>query len=66
MVAAVSVCLLGFGEAGVAPLMREACARRQDWAGSLGIEPDHASLVTLLDTVLAADAGKAQRAGTSG
>ncbi len=38
-------------DAGIAPLMSEACARRQDWAASLEIEPQHETLTAMLDAM---------------
>ncbi len=39
-------------DAGIAPLMSEACARRQDWAASFEIEPQHETLTAMLDAML--------------
>ena len=39
-------------DAGIAPLMSEACAARQDWAASFKSESQHESLTALLDAML--------------
>ena len=39
-------------EAGIVPLMSEACASRQDWAASFKNESQHESLAALLDAML--------------
>lgn len=39
-------------DAGLAPLMSEACARRQDWAASFKNESQHETLTAMLDAML--------------
>ena len=43
---------LTVADAGIDPLMSEACARRQDWAGALGLGAAGDSLAATLDAVL--------------
>ncbi len=39
-------------DAGIAPLMSEACARRQDWAASFKNDSQHKTLTAMLDAML--------------